>query len=196
MGRVIVTFTMSLDGFIAGPDDDVGYLLRWYRSGDTPFPVAGTDMVFSISGASAELLREEWGQVGAIVTGRRDFDVSRAWGGRPPLGVPAFIVTHQAPPEWTGPGSPFTFVSEGVPRAIEQARRAAGDRDVMLNGTSVVRQALAAGLVDALAIDVATVLLGRGIRLFDQLGPTPIDLEQTRVVAGGGVTHLRYRVIR
>ena len=141
MGKVIAEFTMSLDGFIAGPNDEVDRLFRWYSAGDTEFPVAGTGMVFRISRASAELLRATWGQLGAIVTGRRDFDVSGAWGGTPPLGVPTFIVTHRIPQEWVRDGSPFTFVTDGVASAIAQARQAAGDQDVGVSGTTIVQQA-------------------------------------------------------
>jgi hypothetical protein len=81
MGKVISEFTMSLDGFVAGPDDDVRRLFTWYFSGDTDFSLAGTDLVFRISRTSAALLQETWPTLGALVTGRRDFDVSRAWGG-------------------------------------------------------------------------------------------------------------------
>lgn len=196
MGKVIAEFTMSLDGFIAGPNDEVDRIFRWYSSGDTEFPVQDTPMVFKISRASAELLREQWGASGATVTGRRDFDVSGAWGGKPPLGVPTFIVTHRVPDEWAQAGSPFTFVTDGIESAIEKARHAAGDKHVGLGGTKITQQALRAGLVDEIQIDLAPVLLGAGIRLFDELGPDPIDLEIIEVIEGTGVTHLRYRVVR
>jgi hypothetical protein len=91
MGKITIGFTMSLDGYIAGPGDDIRQLFRWYRSGDTDFPVHGTDMVFKISRASAEHLRGAWDSIGALVTGRRDFDVSHAWGGTPP---PALYGRH------------------------------------------------------------------------------------------------------
>ena len=196
MGKVIAQFTMSLDGFIAGPDDDIQRLFKWYRSGDTDFQVPATDMVFKISRASAEVLREEWAAIGAIVTGRRDFDVSGAWGGQPPLGVPHFIVTHNAPQEWVKAGSPFTFVTDGVESAIRQAEQAAGDKNVAVGGSKITQQALKAGLLDELGIDLASILLGDGIRLFDNLDTEPIELERTRVIAAPGVTHLRFRVVK
>lgn len=196
MGKVITQFTMSLDGFIADPQDDVGRLLRWYFQGDTDFPVPGSGMNFKLSQASAALLQREWGAFGAIVTGRRDFDVSKAWGGKPPLAVPTFIITHHPPQEWLYPGSPFTFVTEGVAHAIELAQAAVGTRDIALSGTQIVQQGFQAGLVDAIYIDLAPLLLGTGIRLFDHLGVTPIDLAITEVVAGRGVTHLRYQVVK
>jgi dihydrofolate reductase len=196
MGNVVAEFTMSLDGFIAGPNDEVDRLFRWYSGGDTDFAVAGAPMVFKISRASADLLRASWGQIGAHVTGRRDFDVSNAWGGQPLLGAPTFIVTHKPPPEWDKPGSPFTFVTDGVASAIAQAQRAAGDRIVGVGGTTIVQQALMAGLIDEITIHLAPILLGVGIRLFDRLGPDPIDLETIGVIEGTGVTHLRFRVVK
>jgi dihydrofolate reductase len=161
------------------------------------FTAANAPMVFKVSKASAELLRETWGRIGAIVTGRRDFDVSNAWGGKSPLEVPIFIVTHRPPQEWVDmPGTPFTFVTEGVESAIRQARQVAGDKDVSVGGTQIVRQALQAGLLDELQIDLVPMLLGAGIRLFEPVGMDPIDLECIGIVAGTGVTHLRYRVVK
>jgi len=196
MGKIATTFTMSLDGFIAGPGDDVQRLFRWYGRGDTDFPVSGTDMVFKISQASADLLRQEWATLGAIVTGRRDFDVSRAWGGQAFLGLPTFIVTHVPPAEWVGPDSPFTFVTDGVERAIALAQRAAGEKKVAVSGSTIVQQCLRAGLLDEIHIDLAPLLLGDGIRLFDHLGIEPVELEITRVIEGVGVTHLTFRVLK
>jgi dihydrofolate reductase len=204
MGKVIVELSMSLDGFVAGPNDgpenglgDGGErLFEWYYSGDVDFPLPGTDMVFKISRASAELLQEEWGSLGAMVAGRRMFDIAHAWGGSPPGGGPCFIVTHNPPQEWLRPGSPFTFVSDGVESAIRQAKHAAGDKNVSASSASVAQQCLNAGLLDEIHINLAPVLLGAGVRLFDHLGTAPIDLEQTRVVEAPGVTHLRFRVVR
>jgi dihydrofolate reductase len=196
MGKTISGFTMSLDGYIAGPNDDVGRLFAWYFAGDTDFPVAGTDRVFRISRASAGHLREAWDSLGALVTGRRDFDVSGAWGGKPPLEVPIFIVTHHPPQEWSGPGSPFTFVTGGVESALEMARQAAGEKNVGVSGSTIVRQCLKAGLLDEIHIELAPILLGGGVRLFDHLGPEPIELEILGVIEGTGVTHLQYRVVK
>lgn len=196
MSKITTQFTMSLDGFIAGLNDDIGLLFRWYAGGDTDFKMPGVDRPFKISRASADYLREAWGCIGAMVTGRRDFDVSRAWGGQSLLGVPMFIVTHRVAHEWVKEGSPFTFVTEGVERAIELARRAAGDKDIAVSGTQIVQQCLRAGLMDEINIDLAPILLGAGIRLFDHLGPNPIHLEYIRVIEGTGVSHLRFRVVR
>ncbi len=204
MGKVIVELSMSLDGFVAGPNDspenglgDGGEaLFAWYNSGDVDFPLAGTDMVFHISRASADLLQEEWSTLGAMVAGRRMFDIAGAWGGHPPGGGPCFIVTHHPPHEWLKPGSPFTFVTDGVESAVRQAQQAAGDKVVGISSARIAQQVIRAGLMDAIHIDLAPVLLGGGVRLFDYLGPTPIQLEIVRVVEAPNVTHLRYRVVK
>jgi dihydrofolate reductase len=196
MSKVIVGLTMSLDGFIAGPNDDIQHLFKWYDSGDTDFPLQGTDVVFKISRASAQLLQEVWSTLGVIVTGRRDFDVSEAWGGKPPLGVPMIIVTHRVPQEWVYEGSPFLFVTDGVASAVAQAKQIAGDKNIGIGGSTITQQCLQAGLLDEIHIELASILLGEGIRLFDNLGPEPIELEKIAVVEGTGVTHLQYRVVK
>jgi dihydrofolate reductase len=206
MTIVVLELSMSLDGFIAGPNDnpDNGLgdrgdvLFKWYSSGDTDFPLAGTDMVFKISRASAEFLRPSWQNIGASVTGRRTFDIARGWGGNPPGGMdaPYFVVTHTVPREWVKPGSPFTFVTDGVESAVEKARKAAGDKNVDVMGASIAQQCLKAGLLDEIQIDLAPVLLGGGVRLFDHLDNVPIELEPLAVVQGLDVTHLRYRVVK
>lgn len=195
MGKVISCFAMSLDGFIADQEDGVHPLFRWLTNGDTPLPGIG-GMVFMTSPASAEHYRELFATTGANITGRRDFDVSKAWGGENPLGVPIFIVTHNVPQEWAGEGSPFNFVTDGVASAIAKAKAAAGDKNVLVGGSKVVQQALKAGLIDEVWIDLVPVLLGAGIRLFDNMGVKPMELESTRVVEAPGVTHLRYRVVK
>jgi dihydrofolate reductase len=204
MGKVVTELSVSRDGFVAGPnvgpDRPLGEggerLFEWYSSGDTAFPLPGTDMVFQISRASAELLREEWGALGAMVAGRRMFDIANAWGGNPPGGGPCFIVTHTAPQEWVRAGSPFTFVTDGVESAVRQAKEAAGDKNVAVSSANIMQQCLKAGLLDEIQIDLVPVLLGDGVRLFDRLGAVPIALERTRVVEAPGVTHLWFRVVK
>ena len=196
--------SVSQDGFVAGPNDGperpLGEggerLFQWYSSGDTALPLPGTDMVFQVSRASADLLREEWATLGAMVVGRRTFDIARAWQGQPPGGGPCFVVTHTVPREWGKAGSPFTFVTDGVASAIRQAQQAAGDKDVALGSAQIMQQCLQAGLLDELRIDLVPVLLGDGVRLFDHLSAAPIELERTRVVEAPGVTHLRFRVVK
>jgi dihydrofolate reductase len=202
MGKVRTGHSMSLDGFIAGPNDGpetpMGEggerLLAWYASGDTEYTLPGSDMVFKVSPQSAELLRETRGTTGALVTGRRTFDLTNGWGGEHPLGVPVFVVTHTVPQEWVYEGSPFTFVTDGLESGVEQAKAVAGDKDVGVVGASLVQQCIKAGLLDEIHVDLAPVLLGGGVRLFDHLGTEPIELESTRVIEGAGVTHLTFRV--
>jgi len=204
MSKVIVELSMSLDGFVAGPNDspenslgDGGdRLFKWYYSGDTAFPLPGTDMVFKISCVSAELLQETWPAEGAMVVGRRTFDIAGAWGGKPPGGGPCFVITHTVPQQWVKDGSPFTFVTDGVESAIRQAKKAAGDKNVSVSSANIAQQCIKVGLLDEIQIDLVPVLLGGGIRLFDHLGSEPIDLVVTRVVAAPGVTHLIYRIVK
>lgn len=196
MGKVVSGFTMSLDGFIAEPNGDVGRLFKWYYSGDTPFPLPDTNMVFKMSAASAELFASLFQTTGAIVTGRGDFDVSRAWGGKPPFNVPTFILTHHPPQEWVKEDSPFTFVTDGIESALEQAQKAAGDKDVVVGGANVVQQFIKAGLLDELYIDLASMLLGKGVSLFGKLGIEPLHLERIQIIEGIDVTHLRFRIVK
>jgi dihydrofolate reductase len=204
MGKVAVGLSMSLDGFIAGPNDGPGQplgeggerLFAWYSGGETEYRLPGTEMVFSVSPQSAELLREAHGAMGAFVTGRRTFDITNGWGGSPPLGVPAFVVTHTVPQEWVYEGSPFTFVTGGVESAVERAKAVAGDKDVAVGAASIAQQCLQAGLLDEIHIDLVPVLLGDGVRLFDHLGTGPIELQRTRVIEAPDITHLTFRVVK
>ena len=204
MGKVAMGLTMSLDGFIAGPNDGPGHplgeggmrLFDWYSSGDTEYQMAGTDMVVSVSQQSADMLREAHGKMGALVTGRRTFDITNGWGGNPPLGVPTFVVTHSVPQDWVYDGSPFTFVTEGVESAVEQAKAVAGEKDVAVGAASIVQQCIRAGLLDEIHIDLVPVLLGGGVRLFDNLGEGHVELERTQIIEAPDVTHMTFRVVR
>ena len=204
MGKVIFNMSMSLDGFVAGSNDgpenpmgDGGMrLFQWYYSGDTEFIFPGTEMVFKVSRASADLLKAATQTAGAVVTGRKTFDIAGGWGGKPPLGVPTFVVTHTVPQEWVKPGSLFTFVTDGVESAVEKAKQAAGEKDVVVSTATLLQQCLRAGLLDEIHLDLVPVLLGAGVRLFDNLGTEPIELESTRVVEAPGVTHLKFRVVK
>ncbi len=195
MGKVITNITMSLDGFIAGPGDDVQHLFKWYFSGPTEIAVQGGRMVLKVSPESAALLEESIKATGAMVAGRRMFDLAGAWGGSPPF-APCFIVTHNVAQEWVKEGSPFTFVTDGVESAVRQAKAAAGDKNVAVATASITQQCLKAGLLDEIHIDLAPVLLGDGIRLFEHLGIEPVELETVKVVRAPGVTHLGFRVIK
>ena len=202
MGKVTTELSVSLDGFVAGPNDGPGKplgeggeaLFRWYSGGDTALPLPGTDMVFQVSRASADFLRAEWSQFGAMVVGRRTFDITSGWHGQPPGGGPCFVVTHAIPSEWVTPGSPFIFVTDGVASAVRQAKEAAGDKTVSIGSASLVQQCLNAGLLDEVQLDLVPILLDGGVRLFDQLTLGQTDLVQTRLLAAPGVTHIRYRI--
>ncbi len=196
MGKVGTGFSTSLDGFIADPEGNVGQLFDWYFSGDTEYGTPGGRMTLKVSSASAELLRESHGTTGALVVGRRHFDQACGWSGRHPMDVPVFVVTHAVPEEWVYEGSLFTFVTDGVESAVEQAKSIAGDKDVGVGGADVAQQAIKAGLVDTIGVELVPVLLGDGIRFFDNLGSELIDLECTRVIEGSGVTHLRFRLVK
>lgn len=204
MTNVIVELSISLDGFVAGPNDgpdnplgDGGQrLFDWYQSGDTALALPGTDMVFRVHRTSAELLREQWSTFGAGVAGRRMFDIARAWEGKPPVDGPAFIVTHHPPQEWIYEGSPFAFVTDGVESAVQQAIAAAGGKNVTISSASIAQQCLNAGLLDEIHLDVAPVLFGGGVRLFDHLRVAPVELERIRVVETPDVTHVQFHVIK
>jgi dihydrofolate reductase len=197
VGKVGAGFSMSLDGFIAGPDDDVQRLFAWMSLGDTDLGLSSgdTDFDLQMSSEDTEQFEETVRQTGAIVSGRRMFDVAGAWGGEHPMGVPVVVVTHTIPDEWAYEGSPFTFVTEGVETAVGKAREIAGDKDIGVGGADVARQCLKLGLLDEIQIDLVPVLLGRGVRLFEYLGIEPVELEITGVRRSPGVVHLSFRVV-
>ena len=195
MALVVANMSMSLDGFIADPADGVEHLFGWYGNGDVTVPTADPRLTFHVSEASAAHLRGMLGNVGALISGRRLFDVAEGWGGNHPVGAPVFVVTHTAPQGWPHDDAPFTFVTEGgVEQAVAQAKAVAGDKIVAIASANVAQQCLNAGLLDAIAVDLVPVLLGEGIRFFDHLSEAPVKLENPRVVEGNCVTHLYYRV--
>jgi dihydrofolate reductase len=194
MARVIGSATVSLDGFIADERDRVGPLFDWYGNGDVPFNGGDPDRVFHVSAASAAHLAETWSRIGVAVIGRRLFDLTNGWNGRPAAGDAVFVVTHEAPTAWPFPDAPFTFVTDGLASAIAQAKAAAGDKDVSLTGGDLLGQALAAGLVDELQVDLVPVVFGTGVRFFGAFGGPPALLGNPRIVAGDRVTHLRFEV--
>ena len=196
MGKVVTGFLTSLDGFIAGPNDDAQRLFKWYNSGDTEVKFPGGKVV-KVSPASAKHIQDVHLKLGAMVTGRRQFDLAKGWSGKHPADIPIFVVTHTIPQEWVDrKGSPFTFVAEGVESAVEQARAVAGDKNIGIDGASISQQCIKAGLVDEIGVDLVPVLLGSGVRFFDHLGVTPIELETLKVIEAPGVTHITFRVIK
>jgi dihydrofolate reductase len=196
VSKVTAGFSMSLDGFVADPDDGVEEVFKWYSAGGTDAEVMTGGGTMRMSREGAELIEEAGRGAGVLVTARRTFDIAGAWGGRHPMNVPMVVVTHSVPEEWAGrEGSPFTFVTEGVPTAIDVAREIAGDKDVVVGAPSVTQQCLQLGLLDAIHIDLVPVVLGGGIRLFDHL-TQPVELLVTEASGNPHVTHLTYRVIK
>ena len=195
MTKVVALMSMSLDGFVADRNDGVGEVFAWYMSsGDVEFNTGGSDpMTFHVSKPSAEHLKGLWKELGAVLTGRRTFEVADGWGGNHAWG-PAFVLTHQVPDGWPRPNSTVHFVTDGLESAVRQAKAAAGGKNVAVHGADTIQQLLKAGLLDELCIDVAALLLGDGVRLFDHLEDMTAVLGNPTVVQGVGVTHLRYGV--
>jgi dihydrofolate reductase len=212
MAKLRFQVSISADGFVAGPNP----------SEDHPLGEGGMELhqwAFKLAAwrephgreggetnASSAVVEETLANVGATVMGRKMFGGGPGpwgedpwdgwWGDDPPFHTPVFVLTHheREPLEKDG-GTTFTFVTDGIESALEQAKQAAGGKDVSLGGgADVAQQYLAAGLIDELELNVVPVLLGEGTRLFDNLAGSDIDLEQIRAVEAPGVTHLKYRV--
>ncbi|WP_028067799.1 dihydrofolate reductase family protein [Solirubrobacter soli] len=195
MTKIISGATMSLDGYIAGPEES-GFdrLFQWYGNGDVELPSANPGISFRLTEASAKHWREVLETTGALVVGRHLFDITSGWGGRHPIGVPVVVLTHRVPDDFESES--FVFVTEGgIEAAVAKARELAGDKDVVVNGGQMAEQALQAGLLDEIGVDLVPVLLGGGTPFFDALG-APVDLEgPISTIQGDRVTHLRYRVV-
>jgi dihydrofolate reductase len=195
MSKIIAIMSMSLDGFVADLNDGVAEVFDWYfTSGDVEFNAGGADpMTFKVSEASAKHIRDLTSGLGAVLTGRRTFDKAEGWGGNHAWG-PAFVLTHDIPAGWPRPNSTVHFVTDGIESAVTQAKAAAAGKSVGVHGADTIQQLLNAGLLDEISVDIAAVLLGSGVRLFDHLAGTPAVLGNPTVIPGVGVTHLRYPV--
>lgn len=187
MGNVAIDMSMSLDGYIAAPDDRPGQGLgvggmRLHNWG------------FDDPAVMAEVFGNLEEETGAVIMGRRSYDNSiQEWGGKGPIGdVPCFVVTHRP---FKTPDPVFRVVTDGIETALAKAQEAAGDKRIGLMGANIDQQYLAAGLVDEIRIHLVDVLLGGGRRLFDML-PHRVELEQVGVRHHRGVAHLEYRVVR
>lgn len=196
MAKLVLDMSMSLDGFITGPEDGPGNPLGidghrlhdWlaHGSGDNP-------RTFRPDGPSGEVF-DELMATGAVLVGRRTFDLAGRWNGDHHDGVPIFVPTHRPPDDPpTGPAT-VTYVTDGIASAVAQAKAAAGDRNVLLHGADTAQRCLRDGLLDEMEIHVVPVLLGQGRRLFDHLSADHIELEVSRMVDAPGITHLHYRV--
>lgn len=195
MPKLIAIMSMSLDGFVADSNGGVNEVFDWYfNSGDVEFDTGGADpMTFKVSASSAGHLRGLWSELGAVLTGRRTFEVAQGWNGNHAWGS-AFVLTHDIPAGWPRPNSTVHFVTDGLESAVNQAKAAAAGKSVGVHGADTIQQLLNAGLLDEIHIDFVPVFLGSGVRLFDHLADTPAVLGNPTVVAGVCVTHLRYPV--
>ena len=202
MPSTVLYMSMSLDGFIAGPNerDDNGLGDGGERLHEWVLPGAGSDGDFEaavarLRGVNRQIYDESM-STGAVVAGRGTFEPAGGWGGDHHGGVPIYILSRNPPPAWAAGWPAVHYVSD-LGTAMAEAKRAAGDKNVLVHGAGIAQRALAAGLLDELEIHLVPVLLGAGRRLFEHLGVEQRQLERVRVLEGeGGVTHLRYRVLR
>lgn len=202
-GKVFANMSMSLDGFIAGPNagpnnplgDGGDRLHEWIyglASWREPHGLAGGE-----TNEDDEIIKEAFGRAGAFVMGRRMFDeAEEPWGDEPPFHRPVFVLTHETRErEVKKGGTSYTFVTEGVESALRQARDEAGGKDVAVAGANVIQQFINAGSLDEIQIDLVPIILGGGVPLFDRIAPD-VRLEKTRVVDTPRVTHLWYRIVK
>jgi dihydrofolate reductase len=192
MGTVFMHAVVSVDGFIADAEDNVGPLFEWYFNGDAEIVDGGP---FKVSKDSAGYVRPMWERIGTTVMGRHLFDLTNGWEGTPPAGEHIVVVTHRPRPEGWHPEASCQFVDD-VGRAIAVAKELAGERDVALTAGDVGGQALALGLVDEVAMDVVPVVFGSGKRYFGAVEAQHLLEDSEVVVQGRRVLHLRYRVRR
>ena len=199
MSATVLYMSMSVDGFIAGPNEgpgnglgDGGDRLHKWVLADSDTDHKAIDR--GLTGANGQVV-EEFMTTGAVVCGRGTFEPAGGWGGDHHDGVPIFVFTRHKPENDPGLWPLVSYVSD-VATAMTLAKEAAGDKNVLVHGAGTAQLALTAGVLDELEIHLIPVLLGQGRRLFDHLGPEHIELEPTRVLQGDGVTHLHYRIRR
>lgn len=181
VATVVADMSVSLDGFVSDREDGWDRVLAWYSKPQPP------------RGSTVDSERDFSG-LGVIVAGRRTFQVANGWGGQHPTGAPVIVVTHSIPADWPRPGSAVVFNTEGIESAIEQAREIANGKDIALASPKIIQQCLDRGLVNRIQVSVVPLLLGSGIRLFENLAGTPIEFGGPTVSVGNGVTHLAYQV--
>ena len=199
MSATILYMSMSLDGFIAGPNEGPGNGLgdggdRLHEWVLTDSGTGHPEVDRGLTGANGQVI-EEFMTTGAVVCGRGTFEPAGGWGGDHHDGAPIFVLTRHKPENDTEQWPLVSYVTD-VATAMTLAKQAAGDKNVLVHGAGTAQLALAAGVLDEIEIHLIPVLFGQGRRLFDHLGPEHIELERTRVLEGDGVTHLRYRVRR
>lgn len=198
---VIIDLSISLDGFIAGPNDSKQHALGtnggehifdWYRGGGAP--INGDQRLDPIAGVNRDICEAMLLMYGTQITGRRTYDIAGGWNGTHPAAKHVVVVTHHKPENVPQGASTFTYVDD-VTKAVHIAREHAGKKHVAIQGASVAQQALALGLVDEVFLHVAPLALGDGVRLFDNLGDRPVKLQLLSVVDGPSAVHHRYKVL-
>jgi dihydrofolate reductase len=197
MTQVYVSMAMSLDGFITGPHDDAQNpagingmrLMDWLGGGGGD--ASGVEAIRPRD-PNSQIVFDEALATGAVITGRRTGDFAGYWGGDHHNGVPIFVPTHRPPAE--NPFEQVHYVTDGIAACVDQAKAAAGDRDVFMHGAYTAQQALKAGVLDAIEIQLRPVLLGQGRRLFDDLPAEHIELDLVRTLQAPATLHLRYEV--
>ena len=203
MGAVIMHNVVSVDGFIADDNDDVGPLHDWYFNGDTPIGVGGDQEFdhsgagtgFKVSRASADYVRPMWESIGTIVMGRKLFDLVNGWEGQPPAGDHVVVVSHRPKPEGWHPEASYHFVSDPT-AAIDKAQELAGNRTVAVTAGEVGGQILVAGRVDEVAMDMVPVVFGSGKRYFGGIDAQHLLEDPHVMIQGDRVLHLRFKVRR
>jgi dihydrofolate reductase len=198
MGTVVSSASTSLDGFVAYPNNDPGPLFDWYEAGDVEIVNNGDLPPFHLTRESANYWTDWLSELGCLVVGRLLFDITDGWKGQHPLGVPFVVLTHEAPTDWahahTGNAH---FVTDGIEAAIAKAQDLAGGRSVGVAAGTVAGQAIAAGLLDEVAIDLVPVVLGEGHPYFADVSPDAVRLgDPTTVVRATRVTHMRFPVLK
>ena len=196
MGSLTAHMAMSIDGYVADENDGIDELVGWYFTGDVAVPTAKEGISFQTDEQSADVLRGALQTNGALISGRRNFDLANGWDGHHPMGVPTFVITHSIPEGWPREDSSMHFVTDGIESALEQARAVAGDKDVVIASPNIAQQYLNAGLLDRIAVSLVPVLLGGGMPFFENLSGAPVRLGTPSVTEGRGVTHLTYDVDR
>ena len=203
MGKVVGFITMSMDGFVAGPNDRLGAglgdggerLHYWHFGGPFTYDDDARGTLGSPSEVDQSYLDGLFSSGGAWLVGRTMYDLADGWGDDPGFGVPVFVVTHRPQETVVKGNTTFEFVTDGIDAALERARTAVGDKNVIvMGGADLLRQYLDAGVVEELTLTIAPVLLGGGKRLFDGIERTDLGFERTAVIESPYATHLRYEV--
>ena len=197
MGNVIANASVSLDGYVAKHDNTIGRLFDWLQNGEVAIPAPAGDITVHLSPASADYWNGWVSSLGALVCGRRLFDLTDGWGGRHTVDVPVVVVTHEVPTEWVEahPDAAFHFVTDGVGAAVMKAQEIAGDRTVTVTAGTIAGQCLQLGLLDAVAMDLVPVVMGGGRSFFGDMPVEDVTLgDPTVCIQGDRVTHLTFPV--